>query len=88
MQWNWAGALFFIFLCLSIGGVTLWDILRPDTGRKGFLPIATTRGDRLFIGIMSSIGLLMVWLAMVGNQALGVACFVLAIWNLVLALRG
>jgi predicted small integral membrane protein len=88
MQWNWAGTLFFAFLCLSITGLTIWDVLRPDTGRKGFLPISTTRGDRLFIGIMSSIGLLLIWLALVGNTALAAVFVILLAWNVVLALRG
>lgn len=88
MQWNWAGSLFFVFLCLSITGLTIWDILRPDTGRKGFLPIPTTRGDRLFIGILTSMGILLVWLALAGNQALGFAVAILLVWNVVLALRG
>jgi hypothetical protein len=33
-------------------GMTVWEIKSPTTLRKGFLPIATTRGDRLFIGLL------------------------------------
>jgi predicted small integral membrane protein len=33
--------------------MTVWEIKSPTTMRKGFLPIATTRGDRLFIGLLS-----------------------------------
>ena len=88
MQWNWAGSLFFAFLCLSIAGLTLWDVLTPQNSRKGFLPIPTTRGDRLFIGIMTSIGIVLIWLALIGNQALWLALVVLLIWNSLLAFRG
>jgi predicted small integral membrane protein len=35
-------------------GMTVWEIKSPTTERKGFLPIATTRGDRLFIGLLSA----------------------------------
>jgi predicted small integral membrane protein len=35
-------------------GMTVWEIKSPTTQRKGFLPIETTRGDRLFIGLLSA----------------------------------
>ncbi len=35
-------------------GMTVWEIKSPTIERKGFLPIATTRGDRLFIGLLSA----------------------------------
>jgi predicted small integral membrane protein len=35
-------------------GMTVWEIKSPTTLRKGFLPMETTRGDRLFIGLLSA----------------------------------
>ena len=35
-------------------GMTIWEKKSPTTLRKGFLPIETTRGDRLFIGLLSA----------------------------------
>ena len=35
-------------------GMTIWEIRSPTVERRGFLPIATTRGDRLFIGLLSA----------------------------------
>lgn len=32
--------------------MTVWEIKSPTLMRKGFLPLATTRGDRLFIGLL------------------------------------
>jgi len=88
MQWNWAGTLFFLFLVFSIAGLTYWDAQTSVNRRKGFLPMETTRGDRLFIGIMSSIGILLLWLALVENQWLGLLAVLLILWNALLALRG
>lgn len=88
MQWNWAGTLFFSFLFLSISGLTIWDVFAPGNRRRGFLPMPTTRGDRLFIGIMGSIGLSLLWLAIIGNQALWLVLIVVVLFNIVLALRG
>jgi predicted small integral membrane protein len=88
MQWNWAGSVFFILLFLSIAGLTVWDAIAPGSSKKRLLPIATTRGDRLFIGIMGSIGLALLWLALIGNQALWLALLLVATYNVALALRG
>jgi len=35
-------------------GMTIWELKSPTVERKGFLPIVTTRGDRLFIGLLSA----------------------------------
>ncbi len=88
MQWNWAGTVFFAFLVLSIAGLTFWDVLDPENRRKGFLPIATTRGDRLFIGIMGSIGITLLWLAFIGSQGLWLALLVVVLFDSVLAWKG
>ena len=35
-------------------GMTVWELKSPTVERKGFLPIRTTRGDRLFIGLLAA----------------------------------
>ena len=42
-------------------GMTVWEIRSPTVERKGFLPIATTRGDRLFIGLLSAAYINLAW---------------------------
>ncbi len=54
MVWTTPVAVFFIFIALMLTGMTVWEIKSPTTLRKGFLPIATTRGDRLFIGLLGA----------------------------------
>jgi predicted small integral membrane protein len=54
MVWTTPVAVFFICIGLLLVGMTLWEIKSPTTTRKGFLPISTTRGDRLFIGLLSA----------------------------------
>jgi len=34
--------------------MTVWELKSPTVLRQGFLPIPTTRGDRLFIGLLSA----------------------------------
>lgn len=52
MMWTQPTAIFFICIALLLVGMTVWELKRPTRLTKGFLPIATTRGDRLFIGLL------------------------------------
>ena len=54
MAWTLPVAIFFISIVLMLVGMTVWEIKSPTVMRKGFLPIETTRGDRLFIGLLSA----------------------------------
>ena len=54
MVWTTPVAVFFSCIALALVGMTVWEIKSPTVKRKGFLPIATTRGDRLFIGLLSA----------------------------------
>ena len=54
MAWTLPVAVFFSCIVLMLAGMTLWELKSPTVLRKGFLPIATTRGDRLFIGLLSA----------------------------------
>ncbi len=54
MAWTLPVAVFFCCIVLMLAGMTLWEIKSPTLLRKGWLPIATTRGDRLFIGLLSA----------------------------------
>ncbi|MCC2597657.1 DUF2160 domain-containing protein [Pusillimonas sp. MFBS29] len=52
MMWTLPTAVFFICIVLMLVGMTVWELKSPTTLRKGFLPMSTTRGDRLFIGLL------------------------------------
>ncbi len=52
MAWTTPVAVFFSCIGLMLVGMTIWEIKSPTTLRKGFLPLETTRGDRLFIGLL------------------------------------
>ena len=52
MAWTLPVAVFFTCIVLMLAGMTLWEIKAPTVMRKGWLPFATTRGDRLFIGLL------------------------------------
>ena len=54
MAWTLPVAVFFTSVVLMLIGMTVWELKSPTVERRGFLPIATTRGDRLFIGLLTS----------------------------------
>jgi predicted small integral membrane protein len=54
MAWTMPVAIFFASIFLLLCGMTYWEIKSPTSMRRGFLPIETTRGDRLFIGLLAT----------------------------------
>jgi predicted small integral membrane protein len=54
MAWTLPVAIFFTCIVLMLIGMTVWELKSPTTLRRGWLPMETTRGDRLFIGLLSA----------------------------------
>ena len=69
MAWTLPVAVFFICIVLMLAAMTVWEIKSPTTLRKGFLPIATTRGDRLFIGLLSAAYINLAFIGLAGKFA-------------------
>ena len=54
MAWTWQTGLFFVGIASLLLIMTLLAVYRPETERVGVLRIPTTRGDRLFIGLLTA----------------------------------
>jgi predicted small integral membrane protein len=54
MSWTLPTAIFFAAIGAVLVAMTVWELRSGSLERRGFLPIATTRGDRLFIGLLGS----------------------------------
>ncbi len=74
MAWTTPVAIFFSSIALMLVGMTVWEIKSPTQARKGFLPMETTRGDRLFIGLLSA--------AYVNLMFVGLSGRMMAWWSL------
>ena len=61
MAWTTEIAVFFISIVLMLIGMTIWQLRSPSIERKGMLPIPTTRGDRLFIGLLTAAYINLAW---------------------------
>jgi predicted small integral membrane protein len=64
MAWTLPTAIFFISIAVMLATMTVLQLVWPTVERKGFLPMATTRGDRLFIGLLTSAFIHLGWLAL------------------------
>ena len=68
MAWTWQTALFFVFIALCLTAMVLWEKKVPGgTPRRGVLGLDTTRGDRLFISLLSAAFIHLAWLGIVGT---------------------
>lgn len=63
MAWTLPTAVFFLVIALMLVGMTVWELVSPSRARRGVLPLVTTRGDRLFIGLLGSAYIHLAWLA-------------------------
>lgn len=64
MAWTMPVAIFFVCIALMLVGMTVWEVRSPSVLRKGWLPMETTRGDRLFIGLLLAAYVNLVWLGL------------------------
>ena len=64
MAWTWQTATFFAVIGLLLLGMMVWEWRSPGGApRRGLLGIVTTRGDRLFISLLSAAYIHLAWLA-------------------------
>ncbi|TMA87911.1 MAG: hypothetical protein E6J63_13765 [Deltaproteobacteria bacterium] len=72
MAWTWQTAVFCIFIGVLLAGMVIWEIRSPGGApRRGILRIVTTRGDRLFISLLSAAYIHLGWLAVLGTPLWG-----------------
>jgi predicted small integral membrane protein len=72
MAWTWQTAAFCIFIGLLLVGMTVWELRSPGGApRRGVLRLTTTRGDRLFISLLSAAYIHLAWLAISGAALWG-----------------
>jgi predicted small integral membrane protein len=61
MAWTLPTGLFFAVIGLGIATCAVWGALSPAVARRGFLPMPTARGDRVFVGLLSSAYVNLAW---------------------------
>lgn len=62
MNWTTPTAIFFVSIATMLIAMTALEVAWPTVERKGFWPMPTTRGDRLFIGLLSAAFIHLAWM--------------------------
>lgn len=82
MAWTTPTAVFFVSIFLMLFVMAVLGLRTPAQTRKGFLPISTTRGDRLYIGLIVCALINLAWLMITDASQLG-AVAICALWMVV-----
>lgn len=64
MAWTVPTAIFFATIGVILAAMTAWQVVAPSPERRGFLPIPTTPGDRLFVGLLGSAYIHLAWIGL------------------------
>src|SRR3984957_742141 len=68
MAWTLPIAMFFVLLSMTLAVMTWLAVAYPEAERVGILHIPTTRGDRLFISLIMTAVIHLLWIALVGTD--------------------
>ncbi len=83
MAWTLPTALFFVTVVVMLVAMTIWELTSPCVERRGLLPISTTRGDRLFIGLLGSAYIHLAWVGFT-DLNLWIASGISVLWMILL----
>src|SRR3981189_1974843 len=67
MAWTLPTAIFFVLLSMTLAVMTWLAVAYPEAERVGMLRIPTTRGDRLFISLIMTAVIHLLWIGFVGT---------------------
>jgi predicted small integral membrane protein len=68
MAWTPPTAIFFALLATTLAVMTWLAVAYPEAERVGILHIPTTRGDRLFISLIMTAIIHLLWIGLVGTD--------------------
>ena len=83
MAWTTPTEIFFCAIFIILVSMGIWQVLQPSIDRRGFLPISTTRGDRLFIGLLGSAYIHLAWIGLT-DYSLWIAFLIAIVWMVVM----
>jgi predicted small integral membrane protein len=70
MAWTIPTAIFFALLASTLAVMTSLAAVYPEAERVGILRIPTTRGDRLFVSLILTAVIHLLWIGFVGTDAI------------------
>jgi predicted small integral membrane protein len=87
MAWTTGTAILVACVFAALVGLAVLSAVRPSTPRKGFLPMATARGDRIYVGLLGT-GLILVLLIALSSAPVVLGLALGAVWMAVVVIWG
>src|SRR3977135_98211 len=70
MAWTPPTAIFFVLLSMTLAVMTWLAVAYPEAEHVGILRIPTTRGDRLFISLIMTAVIHLLWIGFCGTHTI------------------
>jgi predicted small integral membrane protein len=70
MAWTLPTAIFFALLAMTLALMTWLAAAYPEAERVGILRIPTTRGDRLFLSLITAAVIHLLWIGFMGTDTI------------------
>jgi predicted small integral membrane protein len=87
MAWTTGTAILVACVFAALVGLAVLSAARPSTPRKGFLPMATARGDRIYVGLLGT-GLILVLLIAFSSAPVVLGLALGAVWMAAVVIWG
>jgi predicted small integral membrane protein len=87
MAWTTGTAILVACVFAALIGLAVLSAARPSTPRKGFLPMPTARGDRIYVGLLGT-GLILVLLIALSSAPVVLGLALGAVWMAVVVIWG
>src|SRR5258707_12345644 len=68
MAWTLPAAIFFVLLSMTLVVMTWLAVAYPEAERVGILRIPTPRGDRLFVSLIMTAVIPLLWIGLLGTD--------------------
>jgi predicted small integral membrane protein len=70
MAWTLPTLIFFVLLAMTLAVMTWLAVAYPEAERVGILRIPTTRGDRLFLSLIMTAVIHLLWIGLFGTDTI------------------
>jgi predicted small integral membrane protein len=87
MAWTAGTAILVACVFAALAGLAVLSAVRPSAPRKGFLPMRTARGDRIYVGLLGT-GLILVLLIALSSAPVVLGLALGAVWMAVVVIWG
>lgn len=79
MAWTPGTAVFVACVLAALVGLAVLGVFRPPAPRKGFLPMPTALGDRIYVGLLGT-GLILIALIALSTAPIVLGLGLAAVW--------